>query len=406
MKSVLLILVFLMTFSAWSQDTASHISPPKDTLDFSGFISKTFGKKQKKPKPQSGTALLPAIGYNPSVGFILGVNIASGFYMGDPSNTSLSSATATAYFTSKGILNLQVRHNLFTKNNNYLIQGNVQITKMLVIDYGLGPGSGKERIDTMIFPIKFKEIRVNEKLYKKVSKNILVGGGIALNYHFGINDEVREADSTRNTPHYNYSIAYGFNPKTYLLSGAFLNAQYTTRDHLNRPYKGIYVDLTFRLNPEWLGSTKKSMQAMTEVRKYFSLSKINPEHVLAFWHLGTYRVRGDLPYLNLPATATDMFNRSGRAYTIGRFRGPSFFYLESEYRFPITDNKFLSGVVFTNIQTVSDGLNRNLFGAYEPGAGAGLRVLFNKKTRTNLCIDYAVGKYGAKGLFFGLNEVF
>jgi hypothetical protein len=101
-----------------------------------------------------------------------------------------------------------------------------------------------------------------------------------------------------------------------------------------------------------------------------------------------------------------MFNRSGRAYTIGRFRGPSFFYLESEYRFPITDNKFLSGVVFTNIQTVSDGLNRNLFGAYEPGAGAGLRVLFNKKTRTNLCIDYAVGKYGAKGLFFGLNEVF
>lgn len=406
MKAVLLILLFCITSTAWSQDTVTHQATGKDTLDFGGLISRTFGKKQKKPKPQSGSALLPAIGYNPSVGFILGVNLASGFHLGDPSNTSLSSATATAYATSKGILNLQVRHNLFTKNNNYLIQGNIQITKMLVVDYGLGPGAGKERIDSMTFPIKFKEIRINEKLYKRVSKNILVGAGLALNYHFGIDDEVKEADSARITPHYTYSKVYDFNPETYLLNGVFLNAQYTTRDHLNRPYKGLYADLTLRLNPDWMGSTKKSWQALTEIRKYFSLSKINPEHVLAFWHLGTYRLRGDLPYLDLPATATDMFNRSGRAYTIGRFRGPSFFYLESEYRFPITDNKLLSGVVFANIQTVSDGLNRNLFEAYEPAGGAGIRILFNKKTRTNLCIDYAIGKYGSKGLFFGLNEVF
>ncbi|HLO80388.1 MAG TPA: hypothetical protein VK166_05500 [Chitinophagaceae bacterium] len=406
MKSVLLILLSMTTLSAWSQDTSTNPVVRKDTMDFGGFISKTFGKKQKAPKPQSGTALLPAIGYNPSVGFILGVNVASGFHLGDPATTSLSSGTATAYVTSKGILNLQLRHNVYTKNNAFLIQGNIQITKMLVLDYGLGPGSGKERIDSLLFPIKFNEIRVNEKLYKRVSKNVLVGAGLALNYHFDINDETKEADTTRATPHYTYSKYYDFNPKTYVLSGVFLNAQYTTRDHLNRAYKGLYADFTIRLNPTWMGSTKKSIQAMTEFRKYFSLSKINPEHVLAFWHLGTYRFRGDLPYLDLPATATDMFNRSGRAYTIGRFRGPSFFYLESEYRFPITDNKFLSGVVFANIETVSDGLNRNLFEAYEPAGGAGIRILFNKKTRTNLCIDYAFGKYGSKGLFFGLNEVF
>jgi hypothetical protein len=66
----------------------------------------------------------------------------------------------------------------------------------------------------------------------------------------------------------------------------------------------------------------------------------------------------------------------------------------------------ISGVVFTNIQTVSDGGKINLFNTLIPGTGAGLRLLFNKMTRTNICIDYAFGRYGSRGLFFGLNEVF
>jgi hypothetical protein len=405
MKAVLLTLSFLTTFALHAQDS-TQVMAAKDTVDFRVFFTRLLKKEEKKQKPQSGIALLPAIGYNPSVGFILGVNLAGGFYLGDASNTYLSSATATAYFTSKGIMNLQLRHNLFTPNNNYLFQGNIQLTKMIVNDYGLGPGSGKDKIDSVSFPINFKEIRINEKLYKKFSKTILAGAGIALNHHYDIVDEVHAADTNSITPHNVYSKVLGFNPEKYKVNGVFLNVQYTTRDHLNRAYKGFYADLTFRLNPTWLGSSKQSVQGMTEIRKYVSLSKINPEHVLAFWHLGNYRLQGDLPYLDLPATATDMFNRSGRGYTIGRFRGPSFFYLESEYRFPITQNKFISGVVFANVQTVSDGFDRNLFEAFEPAGGAGLRILFNKKTRTNLCIDYAFGKYGSSGLFFGLNEVF
>jgi outer membrane protein assembly factor BamA len=399
--SGLLMLLFLGTH-------AQDAEPSQvDTLDLNEVFSGLFSKKKDTiPRKPSTISLLPAIGYNPSIGFMLGVNIAGGLYMGDPKNTNLSTGTATAFITSKGILNFQFRHNIFTEKNNYNLQGNIQITKMLVIDYGLGPGSGKERTDTVAFPIKYKEIRINEKLYKRVSKNILVGAGLAFNHHFGIDDEVKTADSSRRTPHYTYSQVYGFDPNKYTLSGLFLNVQYTTRDHLNRAHKGIYADLTFRMSPTWLGSTKKSLQMMTELRKYFSLSAVNPEHVLAFWHLGTFRVGGELPYLDLPATGTDVYNRSGRGYTIGRFRGPSFFYLESEYRFPITENKLFSGVVFANVQTVSDLADRGIFEAFEPAGGAGLRILFNRHTRTNICIDYAVGKYGSKGLFFGLNEVF
>jgi hypothetical protein len=35
-----------------------------------------------------------------------------------------------------------------------------------------------------------------------------------------------------------------------------------------------------------------------------------------------------------------------------------------------------------------------------------LRILFQKDSRSTICIDYAKGKYRSGGFFFGLNEVF
>ena len=91
---------------------------------------------------------------------------------------------------------------------------------------------------------------------------------------------------------------------------------------------------------------------------------------------------------------------------IGRFKGPSFSYFESEYRFPITRNKLFSGVAFINLQTASDDLGKKIFQYWEPAAGGGLRILFQKQSRSTVCIDYVKGKYGSSGWFFGLNEVF
>ena len=145
---------------------------------------------------------------------------------------------------------------------------------------------------------------------------------------------------------------------------------------------------------------------MTDFRKYFQLSKERPNHVSAFEYYRSYNLNGQLPYLDLPGTGKDAFSRSGRGYTNGYFKGNSYAYGEVEYRFPILRNQFLSGVAFANVQTVDDQVGNKLFKQYQPAAGAGLRVLFNKATRTNLCIDYAIGKFGQKGLFLGLNEAF
>ena len=123
----------------------------------------------------------------------------------------------------------------------------------------------------------------------------------------------------------------------------------------------MYADY-IRYNTKLLGSTKESGQLYTEFRKYWSISTKNPEHVIALWYWGSFMLWGELPYLELPGTAYDTYNRSGRGYTLSRFKGPSFAYWEMEYRFPISqETKLFSGVVFTNFQTGSDADNAGLF---------------------------------------------
>jgi outer membrane protein assembly factor BamA len=197
-----------------------------------------------------------------------------------------------------------------------------------------------------------------------------------------------------------------FDSSKYSANGFFLSFQYNTREHPIRSYGGIYADFNLRFNQQWMGSTKSSIQLQYDLRKYFSLSKKNPEHVLALWHWASYALNGTVPYLELPATAYDTYGRSGRAYTMGRFKGPEYVDFEAEWRFPITKNKLLSGVAFVNMQSASDDGQKKLFQYWATAGGAGLRILFNKESRSTICIDYARGSHKSSGFFFGLNEVF
>ena len=112
--------------------------------------------------------------------------------------------------------------------------------------------------------------------------------------------------------------------------------------------------------------------------------------------------------MDLPAVGWDQFGRSARAYTQGRFRGQDLIYTELEYRFPLQKKKeMFGGVVFINGTTATNrDANINLYEYFDIAYGLGLRVMVIKKSRANLTIDYAWGKYGAQGFYFGLNEAF
>ena len=360
----------------------------------------------------SGITIVPNIAANPTIGAQAGIKAVAGRKFGPDSTTFLSVAATSASITTKGIIYFYINHNIFTANNKWNFQGNLVVSKTVAPDYGLGigrdlPASGPSEVleDPLhkVYPIHSYYFDAREKVYKEIVKDLFLGAGL----DFAIRRDMTQKDTVNNgTPMSVYNNQHGFPQSHYASDGFLFDAEYITRDNPNRAYKGIYADVGLRVNQTWIGSTKNAVQVTSDFRKYFSLSEENPETVLAFWNWGSYLISGNIPYLELPGTARDGTFRSGRGYTTQYFKGTEFNDTEGEFRFPILANKFISGVVFGSMQSGNDEQGTKLFQVFEPGYGGGLRVLFNKATRTNLALDYAFGRFGNKGFFLNLNEAF
>jgi len=399
-------------------DSLSHEKPVRSVFkqyDFGDLMRNVFHPSRKADSlhKSSGITVVPNIAANPTIGAQLGIKAVAGVRLGGDPNTLLSVAATSASITTKGIIYFYVNHNVFTPGNKWNFQGNIVVAKTTAPDYGVGIGhdlGGGDAADQVLadpahklYAIHSFYFNVREKVYKKVAKNLFVGAGISAE----IRSDINQKDTINNgTPFSVYNNQHGFPQDHYVSSGFLFNVEYTSRDNPNRAYKGIYFDAGVRINQTWIGSTKNAVQFTTDFRKYFSLSAVNPETVLAFWNWGSYLASGAIPYLELPGTARDMSFRSGRGYTSQYFKSTEYNDTEAEFRFPILANKFISGVAFASMQTANDELGTKIFQVFQPGGGAGLRVLFNKVTRTNLALDYAFGKFGNRGFFLNLNESF
>jgi hypothetical protein len=400
------------------KDTIKAVKPVENInkqYDFGDLVGDILhpNKKPDTLKKKSGITIIPNIASNPSIGFQIGIKAVAGRILGNEPNTLMSVAATSASITTKGIIYFYVNHNIYTPGNKWNLQGNLVAAKTVTPDFGLGIGreaNGNEEDKVLTnagrkgYAFHAQYYNLREKVYKQIEDNLFVGAGVSFEIRRKIENKITPEGEL--TPYNIYADRYGFDRDNYMSNGLLFNVQYTTRDNQNRAYKGIYADAGIRVNQTWLGSTKSAVQFTTDFRKYWSLSESHPEHVIAFWNWGSYLISGALPYLELPGSGKDAGFRSARGYTVGYFKGPQYNYSEVEYRFPITKNKFLSGVAFVNMQTTNDGISTKIFQVWQPGGGGGLRVLFNKATRTNLCLDYAFGKYGSKGFFLGLNEAF
>lgn len=380
-------------------------------------IRSIFPKKSKKDSvasKRSGLVYLPNLNYNPSIGAQLGLKVVGGIHLADRSHTTMSTFATALSYTTRGIIIGYFNHDVYTSHNAWNFKGMFTMARMVGLDYGLGIGKSLENptLDQQIlnnperhrYTYHYNVFNFNERVYKRLAPGMFVGGGV----FFELKRNISVTNTESVSPNDIYSIWNGFDARNYNNNGLMANFQYMTRDNPNNAYHGSYADIVVRANQTWMGSRNNAYQVVADVRHFWDLStQQNGKHVLGVWGLGSFNLgKESLPYLDLPGTGKDAYARSGRGYTFGYFKGISFFYSEVEYRFPILPNRFLRGVVFANVQTANDQMGTNLFQYWQPAAGTGLRLLFNKTTRTNLCIDYAVGRFGQRGLFLGLNEAF
>ena len=413
-KIVSFICLLLIGYQLLAQEP-NHLSVfQKDIGDI--FSPQAAGKSEEMKIKKLYVPLLPIIGYAPANGFVVGVGLAPAILLDSSIHTHLSTIQANVQFTSLNQKNIILRHNIYTRKDRFIFQGDWRLLFFSQPTYGLGVynfppifsfmGMPSES-DKGNQPMTYNYLRVYETIFRKVYKRLYLGVGFALDYHWKINDELLNLDTTDFfiTSHYTYSRFEGYTASKYTTNGILMRAVLDTRDNSVNPFSGTYIDLGLRFNNTAFGSDKNSTQLLTEARKYFSL-KEDKQH-LAFWLMGSFILSGTMPYLALPSIGWDTYNRSGRGFIQGRFRGRNMIYAESEWRFGISPSGLLGGVVFLNtLTTDNDYAGQKLGESYAFGYGAGLRIKMSKETRTNICIDFGFGSDGSKGLWFGLSEAF
>jgi len=417
-SSILILLFIFFCVNAHSQT---------DSKDFTDVIKQwkkdtTLKTSANLQVGKTYLSLLPVIGYAPANGFLIGGVISISRLIASPP-TNLSSAMANFSVTSKNQFILNARSKIYLANNKWFLQGDWRMLIFTQPTYGLGVNNtgGNEYLLAVnnlpendipgAEPMKFNYLRIYEDVVRKIGKsNWYAGAGIAFDRHFKIVDEklktdAASPDSNYITNHYLYSVSKEFDPKQYYTTGVNLNVLTDTRDNVANTYKGYFGSVTFRFNPEFSKSAQESIMILYDLRYYLGLSKARPRKVLALWSYGTFILDGNVPYLALPSIGWDTYNRGGRGYIQGRYRGLSMIYSEAEYRFPISNSGLWGGVLFLN-NTLAQAAGEGLFDHAAPGMGAGIRLKMDKAARINLTVDLGYGLDHSSGIYFSMQEAF
>ena len=416
----LVFVLFLVALGSFGQepgqDTVNSTCPQKDLPD---VLREWFGKPPIIKPVKLGTLILvPTIGSSPATGFSIGAAAQYAFRRRE-SNSLYSLLSASVSVTTKKQMIVQLKNNVYTKNNKFFLSGDWRFLVYSQSTYGLSTKAPDGTLldyqnggtpipdDSLAQPMIFNWVRFYQTVSMKLKKSIYVGLGYHFDYHFNIIDERLDTTNRSLTSHYLYSNHYGFNTQEYVLSGLSINFVVDTRDNMINPYKGFFANVNYRFYPDFLGNKKTGNYILTEWRSFHSLSSKNPRHLLAFWLIGAFSPKGQLPYLDLPAIGYDQRGRSGRGYTQGRFRGSDLVYGETEYRFPISKcGGILGGVVFANATTANSPDKKvSLFDYIAPAYGGGLRIMVDKHSRTNLQVDFAFGQH-SHGFYLNATEVF
>ncbi len=420
MNKLFFILSFLLPLVCMGRQSQEDSSACAQK-DLPEIIRGALNRPPKSGPEKSGSVLLiPIIGSNPATGFMVGVGGQYAFRMtGDA--TRYSMVSGSVQFTTKSQQIYLLKNNIYTKNNKIFLSGDWRYTIFSQSTYGLGTEAPEGGIldyqyglagqetsnDSLAQPLAFNFLRLYQTVNFKIKKAFYAGVGYYLDSYSKIEDEklrLNPGDSLI-TSHYAYSKRYGFNEHKYQVSTLGVNLVYDTRDNMVNPYKGQFAMASW--NGNVFGKDKFTHFISLEWRSFHPLSKDNPRHMMALWLLGNFTQAGELPYLTLPATAYDQRSRSGRGYTQGRFRGSQMVYGEAEYRFPLSPSSgVLGGVLFVNATTAdSPQASLDLFESIKPGYGFGLRVMADKKSRTNLAVDFGFGEKSF-GFYLAASETF
>jgi hypothetical protein len=392
----------LASVPASAQEPSGETPDPPQIIDV-GDLWRMVRHKDA-PTAEAGTrfvAFAPSIGSKPSTGLNAGISGNVAFFRGDPQTTHISSLTAGLKISVKDQTLGGIRFSMFTRDDRWFLQGDNRLQWTSLDTYALGATAPQADAENA----KFDLFRFYDTAYRNVRPGLFVGLGLNVSAHSNIRPGAGTLPAWDQSAYVAYTEKHGFAADRQTSSGASVAVLYDTRDNAINAERGVLASASYRTYfSGFLGGDSTWQELNLDARTYRKLTR-DGRNKLAFWFLGDLVTGGTAPYLDLPATATP--ERSARGYGEGRYRGEHLLYGEMEYRGTLTKSGLVGFVAFLNTTTVDNTeTGEKLFEAYAPGAGFGLRLLLNKRSRTNLCTDYGWGKDGSRGFYLAIQEAF
>ncbi len=356
---------------------------------------------------QSMKAFAPVVGAKPSSGALLGVAGNIAFYRGDPATTRISSVVASVTFSTKGQTALTDRFTVFTRSDRWKLEADHRFQWTSLETYALGTSA--DTSDGVLADFDF--FRLHHTAYYQLRPGLYAGAGLYYDNHINIgprdSEDAAAQDEWAASPFVEYTERHGLPADAQASVGPSVDLLWDTRDSFINAARGWLAKASYRTSFEgFLGAASNWQRLNLDVRTYKPVSS-SGRHTIAGWMFADLIVGGVAPYLDLPGTGLDTYGRSARGYSEGQFRGERLAYGEVEYRGTLMRNGLVGMVAFLNATSVSNlAEDERLFDSVAIGGGAGLRLLINKRSKTNLCFDVGVGKQGSKGIYLAIQEAF
>jgi outer membrane protein assembly factor BamA len=171
-----------------------------------------------------------------------------------------------------------------------------------------------------------------------------------------------------------------------------------TRDHVQYPTRGMFLNFKNQFYRDWVGSDYKFEKYTVTYNQFFKLSKSNERQVLAM-RASLNIAAGNVPFEGQTVVGSEDI----RGYSQGKYRNDQVYALQAEYRWNFY--KRWGMVAFAGVASAVEKIGDIPDNDLLPGIGAGLRFKMLPTEKINIGIDGAVGK-GDYSITFRIGEAF
>ncbi len=356
------------------------------TLFFIMYFALGFAKAQRSAavtnkKKEPSIAAIPLINYNSTQGAIVGA-IVSKYYKINK-NDSISPSSNSGII---GIYTAQKSYALFGYSRLYFDKDRWRIvaaagTLDIAFQFFLeDPGSAAGNFYDYSTQANLIVLQVQRHIFKRI--------------YIGPTGSFVKATTTYGLP-----AASGGDSitKSNLNNIGFIITN-DSRDHIQFPTHGIFLNFKNQFYRDWVGSDYKFERYIATYNQFFKLTKQNDRQILAV--RATFNIAaGDVPFEGQTVVGSDDI----RGYSQGKYRNNQVYTLQSEYRWNFYGRWGMVAFagVASAVETFSDIFKSELL----PGAGAGIRFRMLPSQRVNIGIDGGVGK-GDYSITFRIGEAF